>query len=146
MIEMTYREALQPEFRQAAGAIWYSDGLDAKTSYSANRIKKALDTVMKDAAKIQEELGLKYAKSTVLPDGKKILHRNPPHGSLSFENDEAKFAFEKEFDQALTEKKLTLEVSKLKFESLSRVQGLTPAAWDFLGAIVEGLPEEAPNA
>jgi len=141
MIQMTYYQALEPAFREAANAIWHSPNLDAKTSYSAHRVKKALDKVFKEASQIQQDLAKKYAKMTKLPDGKEILHRDPS-GRLMFDDDKKAAEFEAEFEKVFREKKLELKVTKLPFAAIQRVQGLAPVYWEHLEPIVEGLPKE----
>ena len=142
---MTYLQAMEPGFRQAAQVIWNSTGLDARTSYSAHRIKSALDKVLKEAGKMQIELGLKHAKKTKLPDGKEILHRDP-NGNLMFEGPEQQEAFGKEFEEVFTQKTIKLEVSKLQLESLGKVQGLAPALWEYLEPILEAPQTEVVDA
>lgn len=143
---MTYFQALEPNFRQAAAAIWYSEGLDAKTSYSAHRIQKALDKVFKEAGQLQQELALKHCKLMEVGEKKTPVPQRQPNGHLCFESPEKEQAFNEEFEKTFTEKKLELKVNKLPFNALGRVQGISPIQWGYLEPIVEGFPQEEGNA
>lgn len=140
MIKLSYMEILNPRFRQAADVIWNSPQLDGQTSYSAHRIKKGIDKVLKNFRQQQEELALGFAKSTEV-DGKKILHRDP-NGNLMFDGSEQQEGFEKKFEEVFSEKYLELQVTKIDFEKLKGVRGLTPSHWEFLQPIVENFPPE----
>ncbi len=144
MIKLSYMEIMHPNFREAANVIWNSAQLDGKTSYSAHRVKKGIDKVLKEIPKLQNDLAVNYCKFTeVGEEGKKqkIAHRDP-RGSIMFESPEKQDEFEEAFTKMFTEKYLELKVNKIDFNCLMHVKGLTPSHWEFLSPIVENLPAE----
>lgn len=124
--------------------IWNSQGLDAKTSYSAHRIQKGIEKVFKDVRELQKKLADKYAKKTKVGD-KEILHRDPQTGQLMFDGPEQEQAFYKAMQDEIEPKELKLEVSKLHFNQLAGVRGISPNHWAYLGHIVEGMPGDEPE-
>jgi hypothetical protein len=111
--------------------------LDAKTSYSAHRIQQGIQKVDKEIRDLRIELCQKHGKKD--ENGKLI---NDERGFITFESPEKNKEFEEEFTKIFNERKVELKVSKLDFEKLANVRGITPSMWEHLIPIMDNLPPE----
>jgi hypothetical protein len=138
MITLTWLELANPLFQQAVGAIWDCPSLDGHTSYSAHRIRQGIEKVEKDVKDLRLALCKKHGKKDA--DGKLI---NDERGWIQFETPEIGKQFEEEFTKEFSERSLEMKVTKLNFEKLVQVRGITPRMWEFLQPVVENLPAES---
>ena len=137
MIKLTWLELSHPNFQQALNAIFDCPNLDPKTSYTASRLLKAVEAANKDAHALRISLIDKYAqkdeKGKIIEDANRFV---------KFEKDEDRVKFEEEFTKEFGKRTVELQVSKLPFQSLTPVRGITARSWEFLAPVVDGLPEE----
>jgi hypothetical protein len=138
MIKISWLEMANPYFEQAVNAIWDCPSLDGSTAYTAHRIKTGIEKANKDIRALRIEICGKYGKRG--EDGKLL---NDAQGNIIFENPEQDGPkLEAEFIKAFENNFMELKVSKLDFQKLVNVRGITPRMWAHLSQIVENMPEE----
>jgi len=138
MIRIKWMDLANPYFQDAVRVIWDCPMLDAPTSYSAHRIYSGVAEVEKQIRVLRMALIDKYAKKD--EHGKPVTD---PRGHIEFETEEKHKEFEAEFQKEFEARHLELKVSKINFQSLASVRGITPRQWEFLKPIVDNLPEES---
>lgn len=137
MIKLTWLQLANPYFQQAMRSIFDCPMLDAKTSYSAHRIQQGIQHVDKEIKDLRIELCNKYGKKD--ESGKLI---NDERGFITFESPEKNREFEAAFTKEFSERSLELKVTKLDFEKIINVRGITPSMWEHLVPIMDNLPPE----
>lgn len=141
MIELTWLEMANPQFQAACQSIWDCPMLDGHTSYTAHRIQQAIEKADKEIWALRKEVLRRHGKKN--ENGELI---NDEKGNIVFEDsDKGPQIFEADFLKEFNGKKVTLKVSKIDFQKLVQVRGITPRHWKFLAPIVDNLPvEEGP--
>jgi hypothetical protein len=137
MIRMSWLALAHPQFQNAIRSIWECPMLDARTSYSAHRIQQGIQKTEKDIRNLRIKLCEKWGKKD--ENGNVV---NDEQGFILFERKEDNEAFEKEFRDEFQARELVLKVSKLDFEKLAQVRGITPSMWEFLAPIMDNLPKD----
>ncbi len=137
MISLSWLQIANPYFQQAVNSIWDCPMLDAKTSYSAHRINQGISSVDKEIKNMRIELCNKYAKKD--ENGKLITNEK---GFVTFETPEKNKEFEDEFQKEFNSRRLELKVTKINFENIISVRGITPRMWEFLEPIMDNLPKD----
>lgn len=140
MITLSFLQVAHPVFQQAMQTIWNAPMLDAQASYTAHRIREKVAKADKEIADMRTTLLDKYGKKDA--EGKLIVDAQ---GWVAFENKEDNEKFETEFQEAFGAKVINLKVTKLNFQSLAPVRGITTMMWPHLIPIVDGLPAEEPE-
>lgn len=140
MIKLTWMELATPQFQQAVNVIWDCPMLDGATSYTAHRIKKGIEKTEKDVRDLRIKICNKWAKKDA--NGKVVSNEA---GYVEFEKPEDQRSLEEEFEKEFQERSLMLQVSKLDFQKLASVRGITPRMWEFLAPVCDNLPEEEPE-
>lgn len=138
MIELSWFQIASPQFQTACQQIWDCPRLDAKTSYSAHRIKTALDKVNEEVTKLRHHLIQKHGKKD---ENGQLIHDS--EGRITFDDPiEGMRAFEEEFLKEFNNRKVELKINKLNFQDLNEAQGISPRAWEQLKPIIDNLPEQ----
>jgi hypothetical protein len=141
MISIRWMELAHPGFQDAVRVIWDCPMLDSGTSYKASRIMQGVEKVNRDIRELRVKLVEKYAKKG--EDGKTLTD---PRGMVQFESEEKQREFEAEFQKEFESRLLELKVSKIDFQTLGSVRGITPRQWEFLAPILENLPADPEDA
>lgn len=137
MIKLSWLELAHPHFQQAVRAIWDCPMLDARTSYSAHRIQKGIESTEKEIRNLRISLCEKYAKKD--EHGKNVTDER---GWITFETPEKNKEFEEAFQKEFQSRSLELKVTKLDFEKIQDIRGITPSMWEHLLPIMDNLPTE----
>lgn len=136
-ITLSWFQLANHDFQRAINEIWNCPMMDAGTSYTAHRIKLRIDKADKEVRNLRIEIANKYAKKDEA--GKPIQDKA---GYLQFEKPEDAEAFEQEFVKEFEGRKVTMKISKMNFQKLTAIKGITPRMWEQLVPIVDNFPKE----